>query len=103
MRLKNFINQLNEWGQNRVPFLFLIDFELEQPKAWRADQVDADQMLYSLNSFSNTIKLNPERKEIQLKKISPLHFWSMRKSSIGYLNIFYGEIPSWLILPLTLQ
>lgn len=73
MQIKNFIDQLNEWGQNRVPFLFLVDFELEQPKAWRADQVDADEMLYSLNSFSNTVKLKPERKEIQLKKY-PLSF-----------------------------
>lgn len=73
MQIKNFIDQLNEWGQNRVPFLFLVDFELEQPMAWRTDQVDADEMLYSLNTFSNVIKLKPDRKEIQLKKI-PLSF-----------------------------
>ncbi len=53
MRLENYINQLNTWGQHKVPFLFLIDFELEKPRAWLPHQVTPDEMLYDVNGFSN--------------------------------------------------
>jgi len=54
MRLDDFIHQLNAWGQQKVPFLFLIDFELEKPMAWRVDHINNDELLYSLNGFSNS-------------------------------------------------
>jgi para-aminobenzoate synthetase component I len=53
MQSENFIEQLNVWGRKKVPFLFLIDFELEKPRAWTLDQINPDEMLYSINGFSN--------------------------------------------------
>jgi len=73
MQVTDFINQLNEWGRSRVPFLFLVDFEQKKPMAWRVDQVDPGEMLYSLNSFSNASSLKNEGGEIQLKKF-PIAF-----------------------------
>lgn len=47
-----YIAQLNEWGKNRLPFFFLIDFELEQPQAWPAHQLPAD-ILFDFEGFTN--------------------------------------------------
>lgn len=69
MQIEDFTQQLNTWGQHKVPFLFLIDFELKKPMAWTLDQINSDEMLYSLNGFSNAPLQKPAERAIQLKKI----------------------------------
>lgn len=91
MEVKQFIDQLNTWGRQKVPFLFLVDFELQQPRAWRADQVDADQMLYSLNSISNTTQQKPEKREIQLKKYPPPFPEYRKKFNRVYKHLSRGD------------
>lgn len=34
----DFVEQLNQWGHEKKPFVFLIDFERKKPLAWLADQ-----------------------------------------------------------------
>lgn len=68
MQVEDFTQQLNTWGQHKVPFLFLIDFELKKPMAWTLDQIDSDVMLYSLNGFSNALLQKQTERDIQLKK-----------------------------------
>lgn len=34
----DFVEQLNQWGHEKRPFVFLIDFERKKPLAWLADQ-----------------------------------------------------------------
>lgn len=34
----DFVEQLNQWGHEKKPFVFLIDFEQKKPLAWLADQ-----------------------------------------------------------------
>jgi len=91
MDVNEFIDQINAWGRQSVPFLFLVDFELEQPQAWRADQVDADQMLYSLNSFSNTSARKSERNEVQLKKYPPSFREYEKKFNRVYEHLARGD------------
>jgi para-aminobenzoate synthetase component 1 len=33
----DFVEQLNQWGHNKKPFVFLIDFEQKKPLAWPVD------------------------------------------------------------------
>ena len=33
----NFVEQLNQWGREKKPFVFLIDFEQKKPLAWLVD------------------------------------------------------------------
>jgi para-aminobenzoate synthetase component 1 len=33
----DFVEQLNQWGQEKKPFVFLIDFEQKKPQAWPVD------------------------------------------------------------------
>jgi para-aminobenzoate synthetase component 1 len=56
MDLKNFKEKLNDWGHNKVPFLFFIDFEMQRPKAWRINEIKSDELLFEINGFSNIPK-----------------------------------------------
>ena len=52
MNLSEFELKLNQWGQDRVPFFFLIDFEMEKPVAWKLDEVPPD-VLFSFEGRPN--------------------------------------------------
>ncbi len=54
MTLQEFKQALNSWGKERVPFFFCIDFELEKPLALTLDKVNANEILFDINGFSNT-------------------------------------------------
>lgn len=53
MNLEEFRRQVNDWGRLGVPFLFLIDFEMERPQAWRVDQLGEDWILFNFNGRGN--------------------------------------------------
>ena len=53
MSLTEFIETLNEWGSQQIPFLFLVDFEMRQPMAFPLSQIDPDQLLYNFNGVTN--------------------------------------------------
>lgn len=53
MTIQEFRENLNTWGQDRVPFLFWIDFELEKPVAIKLSEVDEEQILFDVNGSTN--------------------------------------------------
>jgi para-aminobenzoate synthetase component I len=53
MHLNDFINTLNEWGQQQVPFLFLVDYEMKKPHAWKISEVDPTELLYDFHGVTN--------------------------------------------------
>lgn len=38
----DFVEQLNQWGREQMPFVFLIDFEQKKPLAWLIDECPDD-------------------------------------------------------------
>ncbi|MBT3174907.1 MAG: aminodeoxychorismate synthase component I [Lentimicrobiaceae bacterium] len=44
---------MNELGMAKVPFLFIVDFDMKKPIIIPLDDVDADQIMYSINGKSN--------------------------------------------------
>jgi para-aminobenzoate synthetase component I len=62
MDLTNFKSTLNEWGRNKVPFLFMIDFEMEKPLAWPLNEVNSDEVLFDINGFTNALPFAPDSK-----------------------------------------
>jgi para-aminobenzoate synthetase component I len=52
MQTLEFESKLNHWGHERVPFLFLVDFELENLFAWKIDEVP-DDILFSVGKLAN--------------------------------------------------
>lgn len=45
--------KLNNWGKEKTPFLFLIDFEQQKPLAWPLDEVPKN-VFYNFNGHTNT-------------------------------------------------
>lgn len=89
--LSDFINQLNEWGKSKTPFLFLIDFEKQKPLAWRLDQVDSGELLFDINGFTNQKTIPQEKLEIVLHS-SPISFDAYKlKFDHVYDNLKYGN------------
>ena len=66
MNLIEFESKLNEWGQAQVPFLFLLDFEMEMPVAWPISEIPSE-ILFSIDGYTNAG--TPDREiEVVLKK-----------------------------------
>lgn len=53
MAIESFAQQLNTWGAERTPFLFIVDFEMKKPLAFRLTEVDPEQILFACNQVGN--------------------------------------------------
>jgi len=91
MQVDDFVQQLNTWGQHKVPFLFLIDFEWKKPMAWTMAQVHPDEMLFSINGFSNAPNAERIAGDVQLntKPISLVDY--ERKFNTVYQHLSRGD------------
>ncbi len=67
MNLIDFKTKLNSWGQEKVPFLFMVDFEMLNPLAWKLEELSATTLMYSINGRSNA-ELKSVNKKINLVK-----------------------------------
>ncbi|MEQ1586873.1 MAG: aminodeoxychorismate synthase component I [Cyclobacteriaceae bacterium] len=89
--LSGFIDQLNEWGNSKTPFLFIIDFEKEKPLAWRLDQVNSEELLFDINGFTNRGFIEPIEPEVVLCS-NPLSFEAYKgKFDKVFDNLTYGN------------
>ncbi|HEX8041155.1 MAG TPA: chorismate-binding protein, partial [Chryseosolibacter sp.] len=95
MSLEEFANTLNEWGRKKIPFLFLVDFEMEKPLVFTLAEIDADQLLFSINGRTNSRAL-PRQLDQQGKKIDfvklPLSLDDYRaKFDKVHSRLLYGD------------
>src|SRR5882762_7104579 len=67
MNLSEFESKLNTWGQGRVPFLFLVDFEMEDLLAWKLNEVPKE-ILFSINGFTNASSPSEKSGGVELQK-----------------------------------
>jgi len=72
------INQMNEWGGQQKPFLFIIDFELEKPQLYALDQVP-DHIRFDINGAKNTPYPTLEKKPFTFEP-NPIAFSSYQKA-----------------------
>lgn len=87
----DYVHQLNEWGRSKTPFLFLIDFEMQKPLAWRLDQVDSNEILFDINGFTNATETSIENHEIKLLS-KPISFEAYKgKFDKVMEHIHYGN------------
>jgi para-aminobenzoate synthetase component 1 len=90
MTLVNFIQQLNEWGSERIPFLFLFDFELKRPVAYKINEIDPSTILYSINGFSN-YQQRARLWDVQLKKFPVAQETYQKKFEKVFTHLEYGD------------
>jgi len=43
MRIEEFIDHMNRWGHKGVPFLFVIDFEMQKPLLFKLDDIHTEK------------------------------------------------------------
>lgn len=58
--MKDFIHELNDYGANKVPFFFLVDFEMQKPLVFRIDEIPEDRILYDINGKTNYAPKGPK-------------------------------------------
>lgn len=86
-----FVNQLNVWGKESTPFLFIIDFEKEKPLAWRLPDVNSTEVKYDIHGFTNASKKNGQPESNSLIKIFPNLFHSYEKKfNFVFEQLQYG-------------
>lgn len=91
MTLEEFRQTLNEWGARRVPFLFLVDFEMNRPIAMPLDEVPADRILYAIGGRTNAPAWGVQSSDISFQKI-PLSFEDYRKKyDLVRAHLAYGD------------
>lgn len=54
MTISEFIAVLNDWGHQRIPFLFVVDFEMKKPVAVKWDDLGTDDLLFQIGEVTNT-------------------------------------------------
>jgi para-aminobenzoate synthetase component 1 len=53
MSLSDFATEMNRLGRDKVPFLFLVDFEMEKPLLIRLTDVTREKMIFDVNGMRN--------------------------------------------------
>lgn len=65
------IELMNEFGRKKIPFLFIIDFEMESPHIIKLAEVDVNKILYNVNEAKNYNRGLTTTKELSFKKLPP--------------------------------
>src|SRR5205085_1749265 len=78
MEIGEFTMLLNTWSKARIPFIFVIDFEMQLPQAWRIDEVDRDTVVFDFNGFTNQQPIAVQNKSVAIDAV-PGAFESYRR------------------------
>jgi len=66
---ETFRKKMNKLGQEHIPFLFIIDFDIKKPEILSLDETIENNVLFDIEGFSNAKPKNfVEQKEVYLKK-----------------------------------
>jgi para-aminobenzoate synthetase component 1 len=62
-------DQMNVWGKERRPFLFVLDYTLQEPLFFPFDEMDGSQVFFNINGFTNhDEKKWPPSNDVQFSK-----------------------------------
>jgi para-aminobenzoate synthetase component 1 len=90
MSITEFITTMNQWGKNHIPFLFMVDFEMERPLIIRLSDIDPKEILYDVNGLSNAREKN-EPLPINIKKFpEPLSVYRDKFDKV-FSHLAYGD------------
>lgn len=70
--VKDTIKCMNEYGRDKIPFVFLIDFNKQKPRVFRIEELEKNNIWISIPEFSNK-KSNKEKIGFEFKKF-PIDF-----------------------------
>lgn len=91
MLIDEFIATLNEYGFRRIPFLFMVDFEMQDPQVFRLDALDPSLLLYDVNGHTNVHGINGGSIDPRLEKF-PISFDEYHlKYDVVKRHLAYGD------------
>lgn len=91
MILSEFIEKLNTWGGSRTPFLFIVDFELENPQAFLLHEIDPTNLRFDFNGFSNCDATISDQGIVQIQSFPiSLAAYSEKFESV-FKHLSYGD------------
>lgn len=91
MRLDNFIKKVNKLSSAGIPFLFLIDFEMEKPKIFTFEEAEKNKVFYNIKGFTNFTK-NTGKPNISKLDITPVSRKRYKKAiDLVKENINFGN------------
>lgn len=70
---------MNEFGKNKIPFLFIFDFNLLEPQVIKLTEVNSSEILFDINGRKNYEVQSFPRKDIHFEKY-PIPFETYKKS-----------------------
>src|SRR5688500_8034912 len=70
MKLSDFMNTMNQWGRDKVPFLFMVDFEMQKPLIFKISEIDSKDILYFVNGVTNAKYTDSQNVKIEKFPIS---------------------------------
>ena len=83
---------MNEWGEKREPFIFIIDFEIKEPIIFPLSEVDYKEIKFDVNGFSNcSFDEKIEQKEFSFNKFPCSYNEYLRAFEIVQHNLKYGN------------
>src|SRR5690349_15331809 len=82
---------VNEYGSRRIPFLFLVDFEMEKPEVFQLKDVSADTILYNINGRTNCEIRVVKATSPELKKTPPPFEDYKKKFDQVWDRLVYGD------------
>ena len=91
MNISEFTMEMNRLGQANVPFLFMVDFEMEKPFLINLKDIDPDRILFDVNGFTNAEIEIKVPQDIAIEKFPlPLEVYQEKFEKVfGHLE--YGD------------
>jgi para-aminobenzoate synthetase component I len=89
MNIEDFKLALNNWGQQRVPFLFIVDFEMEKPLAWKLSDVQSNELLFDINGFTNATIFVSDKHNQDFFFAADRSLLSLEKYQKKFEQVFY--------------
>ena len=91
MTIEQFRDQMNTWGHQRVPFLFIVDFEMQKPIIIRLEDVDPSQIQFDINGFSNVVN-SKKASDVAIISKNPIDLETYRKKfDVVFNHLNYGD------------
>jgi para-aminobenzoate synthetase component I len=91
MNIEKFRQQMNRLGQAKVPFLFVVDFEMENPMLLTLNEIDSTNILYNVNGFTNAENKTVDPERLMMEKIPVPLTEYQRKFDHVFTHLEYGD------------
>ncbi len=91
MSIEAFRQRMNKLGQAKVPFLFVVDFEMEKPVILTLSEVDPDRIVFDVNGFTNARNKKGEPGILRMEKFPVALEDYRRKYEQVVAHLGYGD------------